>query len=214
MKTSKPKPKARRTARPIYASSPLSLPRPFVSRYGVPVLTSVESVIFQRRYFTDCMACSFCHDWCCSHGVDVDLAHLRVIKAHAPALAAYTGIPRRQWFRRTITRDNEMPGGGSVRTRVTNGACVFLDRAGRGCRIHAFCLERGLDYHELKPIVDCLFPLTFADGTLTTAPEVDDNSLVCLDTGPTLYRGLRGELEYYFGTDLVHTLDGIEASFK
>jgi hypothetical protein len=190
----------------------LELPRAFPSRYGVPVVSSVEPAIFSRHYFTDCMACSFCHDSCCSYGVDVDLLHLRAIKTHAPALEAYTGIARDQWFRSTRTPDSEMPGGGSVRTRVVRGACVFRDRAGRGCLIHAFCLERGLDYHDLKPIVDCLFPLTFSGGTLTTAPEVDDDSLVCLNTGPTLYRGLRGELGFYFGTELVAALDRIEAS--
>ena len=189
----------------------VALPRPFASRYGAPVLSAVETVIFTRRYFTECLACSFCHDWCCSHGVDVDLVHLRAIKTHARALEAYTGIPRTQWFRTRVARDREMPGGGSVRTRVTGGACVFRDRTGRGCGIHAFAIARGLDYHDLKSIVDCLFPLTFSHGTLTTAPEVDDNTLVCLDTGPTLYRGLRGELDYYFGRDLVGALDAVEA---
>jgi hypothetical protein len=178
------------------------------------VLSAVETVIFTRQYFTDCLACSFCHDWCCSHGVDVDLVHLRTIKRHAAALEAFTGIPQERWFRKPVTRDREMPGGGSVRTRVTGGACVFLNRTGRGCQIHAFALARGLDYHDLKSIVDCLFPLTFSQGTLTTAPEVDDNSLVCLDRGPTLYRGLRGELEYYFGRDLVRGLDAVEARVR
>jgi hypothetical protein len=203
-----PRPERRAITRP---PETVALSRSFPSRYGVPVLSAVETVIFTRQYFTDCMACSFCHDWCCSHGVDVDLVHLRAIKTHARALEAFTGIPQERWFRKSVTRDREMPGGGSVRTRVTGGACVFLDRTGRGCRIHAFAIARGLDYRDLKSIVDCLFPLTFSHGTLTTAPEVDDGSLVCLDTGPTLYRSLRGELEYYFGRDLVGALDGVEA---
>ena len=75
-----------------------------------------------------------------------------------------------------------MPGGGSVRTRVVDGACIFRDRRGRGCLVHAYCLERDLDYHTLKPLVDCLFPLTFSEGVLYPAIEVDDGSLICLDT--------------------------------
>lgn len=188
----------------------IALPAPFASRYGVPVLTAVETMIFKARYFTACMQCGFCNDWCCSHGVDVDLLHLRAIEEHADGLEKYTGVPRSRWFRQTRTPDPEMPGGGSVRTRIVEGTCVFRSRAGRGCMIHAYCLERGLDYHTLKSIIDCLFPLTFWQGTLGPAEEVGDGSLVCLDTGPTLYRGLRGELEYYFGTSLVHALDAIE----
>ena len=32
--------------------------------------------------------------------------------------------------------------------------------------IHRFCLEEGLDYHTLKPMVSILFPLTFEHGVL------------------------------------------------
>jgi hypothetical protein len=40
---------------------------------------------------------------------------------------------------------------------------------------------------------------------------VDDRSLICLDTGPTLYRGVRDELGYYFGESLLVALDAVEA---
>ena len=187
------------------------LPAAFPSRYGAPVLTAVDTEIFRHRYFTDCMACGFCEDQCCSWGVDVDLVHVTNLTEHAASLEAYTGIPRGRWFRAGVLRDPEMPGGGSVRTRVSGGRCVFRNPQGRGCLIHSFALERGLDYHDLKPIVDCLFPLTFSGGTLTTTVEVDERSLICLDTGPTLYRGVRDELGYYFGAGLVETLDELES---
>ena len=126
------------------------------------------------------------------------------------ALEAYTGIPRDRWFTGEFEEDPEVPGGSTTRTQTENGACVFLNRAGRGCRLHAFCLERGMDPRELKSMVDFLFPLTFDDGLLHPSTEVDDGSLVCLRTGPTLYRGLRGELEYYFGAGFVTGLDELE----
>jgi len=189
----------------------VSLPMPFPSRYGVPVLSAVDVAIFGGRYFTQCMQCSFCHDSCCSEGVDVDLLHVRALEAHAEQLEAYTGIARHRWLTQEHSRDPEMPGGGSVRTRVVDGACVFRDRRGRGCLVHAYCLERDLDYHTLKPLVDCLFPLTFSEGILCPADEVEDGTLVCLDTGPTLYRGVREELGYYFGEELLLALDAVEA---
>jgi hypothetical protein len=78
--------------------------------------------------------------------------------------------------------------------------------------LHAFALERGLDYHEVKPMVSALFPVTFADGVLMASEEVEDGTLVCLDEGPTLYRGARAELLFYFGEALVAELDALEAA--
>lgn len=195
-------------AHPAY----LPLPRPFPSRYGAPLLSEVDPQIFKRRYFTHCLQCTFCHDWCCQFGVDVDRYHVDRIMAHADALEAYTGIPRARWFTDEVAPEPDSPGGETWRTSVVDGACVFLNRRGRGCLLHAFCLERGIDHYELKPLVDGMFPLTFAAGVLCAASEVEENELVCLDTGPTLYRGTRDALRYYFGNDLVTALDRIEAT--
>jgi len=184
----------------------------FPSRYGAPVLSAVDVTVFRRRYFTHCMQCAFCHDSCCQHGVDVDMLHVPVLEAHAAELETRTGIPRDRWFTGEYTPDPEMPGGGSLRTQVVDGACVFRNRDGRGCHVHAYALERGIDYHTIKPIIDCLFPLTFSEGVLYPAIEVDDGSLICLDTGPTLYRGVRDELGYYFGEELLRALDAVEAA--
>ena len=144
---------------------------------------------------------------CCSYGVDVDLLHRDLILERAEVLEAYVGIPRDRWFRQEIIEDHEMPGGGSVRTQVEGRGCVFLNPRGRGCTIHLFCNEMGIDYHELKSIVDCLFPLTVTDGVLAPADEVDDRTLVCVGDGETLFEGLRGELEYYFGDTAVRALE-------
>ena len=188
----------------------ISLPRSFASRYGAPVITRVDTAIFRYTYFTRCLECSFCHDQCCDHGVDVDLHHVARIEQYADHIESYTGIPRKRWLTKRVEIDAEQPGGGALRTRVRGGACVFLRRSGRGCLIHAFALDHGIDYHEIKSLVDCLFPITFADGTLYPADEVGDGTLICADTGPTLYRGLRSELAYYFGDDFVSALDGLE----
>jgi len=188
----------------------VALSRPFPSRYGVPVIRAVDPRLFRLTYFTHCLACHWCHDQCCEHGVDVDVVHYEAIMRHADGLERFSGIPRARWFVQAREEDDEVPGGASTRTRVRGGRCVFLRRNGRGCQIHAFCLAEGIDYHDLKSVVDCLFPITFADGILCPADEVTDRSLVCTGVGPTLYRGLRGELAYYFGEAFVAELDRLE----
>lgn len=188
----------------------LALPRAFPSRYGVPVLHALDPRIFGLRYFTHCLQCTFCHDWCCQFGVDVDRYHVDRILEHADALEAYTGIPRARWFTGEVEAEADSPGGETWRTRVEDGACVFLNRRGRGCLLHAYCVERGIDHRELKSLVDGLFPLSFEDGVLCPALEAEEGELVCLDSGPTLYRGMRDELHYYFGPELVAVLDRFE----
>lgn len=188
------------------------LSRSYACRYGAPTIAAVDPAIFTRRYFTHCLQCTFCHDACCVYGVDYDWRARTQLATHADALERFTGIPRARWFTGDGTPDETMPGGGSDRTAVEDGACVFLNRESRGCRLHAYALGAGVDYHDLKSIVDCLFPLTWDEEALGPAEEVLDSSLICLDTGPTLYRGVREELRYYFGDALVAELDRMESA--
>ena len=67
-----------------------------------------------------------------------------------------------------------------------------------------------MDYHEIKPLVCILFPLSFGEGILSTAPELDDNSLVCSGSGYSAYQAMRSELEFYFGHGFLEELDSIE----
>jgi hypothetical protein len=187
------------------------LQRPHRSRDGAPTVDRVDSRIFQARYFTHCMQCTFCHDRCCSYGVDVDAENHARLLAVADQLEPWVGVPRAAWFTDQWVEDPEFPGGRYTRTRVAGGRCVFLNRRGRGCLIHAFALSRGVDYHELKPLVSTLYPVTFDEGLLHPSTEVGERDLVCLDQGPTLYRGVREELLHYFGPALVAELDALEA---
>lgn len=86
-----------------------------------------------------------------------------------------------------------------------------MNRDKRGCAIHSYCLENGLDYHEFKPAVCWQWPIFFEDGLLFPAVEVRDDDLICLHQGLTLYRASRGELGYYFGESLIAELDALEA---
>jgi hypothetical protein len=189
---------------------PIRLSRAYPARDGVPVIEGLDPAILVRRYFGACTQCDFCHDHCCSYGVDVDAPNVARILEHAAALERRTGVPRARWFRPGWEADAEFPGGRFTRIRAEAGRCVFLNRAGRGCHLHAHSLETGLDYHRLKPLVSSLLPVTFDSGLLHPSDEVEDRDLVCLDRGPTLYRGVRDELAYYFGPELVAEIDRIE----
>ncbi len=158
------------------------------------------------------MTCTFCHDACCQHGVDVAIGERDRILAHADALEPMVGLPRDAWFRERVTEDADFPGGAATRTAVVNGACVFLRRDARGCLLHAFALERGEDYHGLKPMVSALFPVTFGEGALICSGELTDGSLVCAGEGPTAYEMARDELAYYFDAELVGELDALRQS--
>jgi Fe-S-cluster containining protein len=192
----------------------VTLRRAYRSRFGAPVISRVHRQIFELRYFTHCLRCTFCHDACCWNGVDVDVENVRRIMQHVDALQAYLGRPASEWFEEQYDQDPEFPGGSFTRTRVIDGACVFLGRGERGCLLHRYAAREGIDYHELKPLVSALFPLTFADGVLCAATEVETGELVCTGSGLTLYEGVRDELRHYFGGQLVRELDMLARSSR
>ena len=194
--------------------SVIALEREYPSIFAAPVIRAVDDGIFTLRYFTRCMACGFCNDQCCSYGVDIDLANMDRLRSLGPSFEAFSGVRSSEWFTPEIVEDAEFPSGRHARTRAVGGKCIFADRKGRGCKIHAYCLEKGLDYHRYKPMVSTLFPLTFEHGVLVPSPEVVDGSLVCSGDGPSVYEGMRDEVAHYFGGELVATLDDLMSSAR
>lgn len=189
----------------------VALAREHPSIFKAPVLRAVDTRIFALRYFTHCMACGFCNDQCCSYGVDIDADNAARLRGLGPDFESAVGAPMAEWFTETPVADAEFPSGEYLRTRTRGSHCVFHNPAGRGCRIHAFCAEHGLDYHLYKPMVSILFPLTFEYGCLVASSEAVDGSLVCSAQGPSLYDGGRGELAYFFGDGLIAELDALRA---
>lgn len=181
---------------------------------GGPVLRAVDPQIFTLRYFTHCMDCGFCRDACCEHGVDIDTGNAARLRALPQEFHDRIAVSQERWFTEEVVKDAEFPGGEHVRTAIQGGTCVFRNEAARGCAIHGYCLEQGLDYHLLKPMVSVLFPVTFEQGVLTASGEAADGSLVCSGTGPSLYDGARDELRYYFGPGLIAELDELKATYE
>jgi Fe-S-cluster containining protein len=178
------------------------------------VVHQVDDAIFVRRYFGHCLACSFCGDACCDHGVDVSVVERDRILARADLLEPLVRVPRAEWFAPVVTADADFPGAAATRTAVVDGTCVFRQRLARGCLLHAVALQLGEDYHDIKPMVSTLFPVTFGDGALLCSEELTDGSLVCAGSGPTAYEMARGELAHYFGAALVSELDVVAASLS
>jgi hypothetical protein len=189
----------------------LPLSRPYPSRLSAAVVDRVDPDVFRHTYFGECLACTFCHDSCCQHGCDVAEPEARRILDLADGLEPRVGRPRGEWFQPWREPEPEYPGGSYTRTRVVDGRCVFLNRHGRGCHLHAFALGRGLDVRSVKPHVCWLFPVEYADGLLRVPLEIRDGTLVCLGSGPTLYRSARPDIADLFGPDLVAELDALEA---
>ncbi len=192
----------------------IALGRNYPSLFGAPVIRAVDARIFSLRYFARCMECGFCRDQCCNYGVDIDRTNMERLRSLGPAFERFAGVPQSEWFTSEIAADPEFPSGEHGRTRAANGKCVFADVGKRGCRIHAWCLEQGLDYHLYKPMVSILFPLTFEHGALVPSPEAVDGSLVCSGEGVSLYDGVRDELRYFFGDDLVAALDVLKSKVQ
>ena len=155
------------------------------------------------------MRCDFCADACCQHGVDVSVVERDRILARSTEIASRVALPVAEWFEAGLTEDEDFPGGAATRTTVVNGRCVFLRAESRGCTLHALALDTNTDYHELKPMVSALFPVTFGGGSLLCSEELAEGSLVCAGEGPTAYEMAREELRYYFGDELVLELDAV-----
>jgi hypothetical protein len=185
----------------------IALAREYPSIWGRPVIRAVDARVFTLRYFRRCLDCSFCNDQCCTHGVDIDVDNAVRLLNLGEGCETYVGVARADWFDAESFADAEFPSGSYRRTRTRDGHCVFHTLNGRGCKIHAWCLERGLDYHALKPLVSTLFPLTFEMGALVPSNEILESSLVCAGSGDSLYDGARDELIWFFGQGLADELD-------
>lgn len=192
----------------------VSLPKAYPSLHGVPVIERIDTDIFVQTYFAHCMECGFCGDSCCQYGVDVDIENVKRIEAVADRLEAFVGSTRDQWFEEGYGDDPDFPGGLATRTKVVDGACVFLNRKGRGCLLHSFALQEGFNFNEIKPLVSAIFPVTFDSGCLCASDEIVTKELICQGAGPSLYEGARADLLHYFGAEMIAVLDNMLPHYK
>ena len=103
---------------------------------------------------------------CCSHGAfftddDDRTAVEEAVAALTPRQWQLAGVAARRGL---LARSD-----GAWRTRVHQGACILLNRAGfpggAGCALHQAALEAGREPMELKPMVCWQVPLRRVDST-------------------------------------------------
>jgi Fe-S-cluster containining protein len=186
----------------------IPLSREYLS--GNMAISFVHRDIYLKKYFARCLECSSCHDWCCSFGADIDLQNMEKIQQRKEGIMPFVRPPEGEWFDPGYTYYEEYAGNRFTRINTQGPRCVFISKDQRGCGLHRYAISQQMDYHEIKPLVCILFPLSFGEGILSVAPELDDDSLVCSGSGVSAYQSLRSELEYYFGREFVEELDGIE----
>jgi Fe-S-cluster containining protein len=172
-------------------------------------INQVDESVFSRKYFAHCLDYALCSDICCSYGCEIDGAERDKILTYAAELEAKLRIPASQWFEDKITKDADYPSGEAMRTKVSHGSCVFHDHRLRGCSLHRFASEQGIDWHLLKPMVCSLFPVTWERGRLVTSGFLDE--LPCKDKGVSVFEAQKNELRVYFGDGFVSELEGIAA---
>lgn len=186
----------------------IALQKEYVS--GNLGIAFVHRDIFLKSYFARCLECTFCQDWCCSFGADIDIQNVERINQRRDEILPFVRPPEGDWFDPEFTYYEEYAGNQYTRIQVQGPRCVFISKDQRGCGLHRYAIHRGIDYHEIKPLVCILFPLSFEEGVLSVAAELDDHSLVCEGAGESVYRSLRSELEYYLGRGFVEEVDEIE----
>jgi Fe-S-cluster containining protein len=186
----------------------ISLSKEYLS--GNLAISFIHRDIFLKKYFARCLQCNFCHDWCCSFGADIDVQNVERIRQQKEEILPFVRPPEAEWFDSEYSYYQEYAGNQYTRINTQGPRCVFISKDQRGCGLHRYAISKRMDYHEIKPLVCILFPLSFSEGILYLAAEMDDKSLVCAGPGYSAYQAMKSELEYYFGRELVEELDGIE----
>ncbi len=177
-----------------------SLSQAYTCRGGAPVIDRVDTAIFFRTYFMDCMGCSYCHDSCCQYGADVEADVVPRVMARADEHRALHGrlarpmVARRQRDRlddrpRVPRRPADADAGRGRRVRLPEPHCARVHAAHLRARARASTTTRS------SLMVCSLFPVTFDGGLLHPSNEIEDRSLQCIDDGPTLYKGVRSEID-------------------
>jgi len=168
-------------------------------------IKEIDENLFTKKYVANCLDCTFCNDLCCSYGCPMDWSEIKRVLYYANQLEAELEIPSSMWFEDSIEINEDYPSGRVMRTKVYDGKCVFYKKGTRGCSLHRFGLEKGIDVHMLKPMVCCLFPITWEKERIHASEFLDE--LPCRDKGISIFEAQKNEMRIYLGDELVTELE-------
>lgn len=117
-------------------------------------------------------------DGCCTLGAHfTEDDDIRRVKKHAAKLTPETW----QHYSKNWTEKAE---NGSIKTRVVDGACIFLNRpgfpTGAGCALHSLAFREGLSHVETKPDVCWQLPIR---RTYREVERMDDTTYLEVTIG-------------------------------
>ena len=194
----------------VLTQDPTVIPLSKEYQSGNMSILFVHRDIFLKSYFARCLECSFCHDWCCSFGADIDIHNVEKIQQRREEIQPFVRPADGEWFDADHSYYEEYAGNQYTRIKTQGSRCVFISKDQRGCGLHRYAISQKMDYHDIKPLICILFPLSFEEGILSLAGELEDGSLVCAGSGVSAYQAMKNELAYYFGNECLEELNQVE----
>lgn len=137
------------------------------------------------------------------------MVEVKRITEYREILEERTGLPATEWFYPEADIRPEFPSGKVLHTRVKD-KCIFYDTFHRGCHLHRLALEKGINPHQLKPMVCFLFPITW-DGSYLHVSEFLDE-LPCKGQGQPIFESQKDELAAYLGNEFVEEIERLKTS--
>jgi Protein of unknown function (DUF3109) len=166
----------------------------------------ISPELYQKGYKQGAGPCS-CSSVCCQHGVYVDIGERDRAIAHKEIIKKFMDETQRldehEWFERDEEDDVDFVSGRCVSTRVVNGKCAFLDKAGR-CSMQMAGTMSGMHKWSLKPIFCILYPLEVSNNVISFDDMLNEEQQCCTidnDFDMPLFEACKEELTYILGTD-------------
>jgi hypothetical protein len=183
---------------------------PIKSKTATLTIRNIDDNVFTAHYHSCCLECD-CKDLCCGYGCPMDIVEVERIMAFRKELEKSLGRDASQWFMEQTEANTDYPSGDVKRTMIYDGYCVFHDRFSRGCSLQRLALEKGIDPHQLKPMVCFFFPLTWDGDYLHVATFLDE--LPCQSQGGLILDLVGDDIKYYLGEEFATEIDSLKNQY-
>jgi hypothetical protein len=203
------------------------------------------TTIIDKPYSCDSVVCSpgtrkRGHQSCCAElSAEITPREVKRLAPHFEGVSAFLAKADPKWAKKPRAFDDcfgpDEDNRWQLNLQKRDKRCVFSfidDRGGILCGIHGYCLEKGLDVHEVKPHLCSVFPMVVVDLMDDTmflsvldkenGPLIGFSSykeLACLHgektfgalhtNAPAFYESQRSTLTHLFGARFLDDLDDL-----